>query len=68
MFLMAGHWNDTIETDKNKKPKSYEWKSCLKMMKSPDDFMTRLIKFKDIVDRNEVVPSNVAAVKSLFLG
>lgn len=67
MYLMAGHWNDTIEVDKNKKPKSAEWKACLKMMKSPDDFMKRLIEFKDIVDKNLVVQANVHSVKSLFL-
>lgn len=55
-LLMAGHWNDTIEVDKNKKPKSIEWKACLKMMKNPDDFLKRLIEFKDIVDKNLVVP------------
>jgi len=26
MYLMAGHWNETIEVDKNKKPKSVDWK------------------------------------------
>ncbi len=53
---MAGHWNDTIDIDKNKKPKSVEWKSILKMMKSPDEFLKRLVEFKDIVDKNQVVP------------
>lgn len=55
-LLMAGHWNDIIEVDKNKKPKSIEWKSCLKMMKNPDEFLKRLIEFKDIVDKNLVIP------------
>jgi hypothetical protein len=38
-FLMAGHWNDIIEVDKNKKPKSVEWKASVKMMKSPEEFV-----------------------------
>lgn len=56
MYLMAGHWNDNIEVDKNKKPKTPDWKACLKMMKSPEEFMKRLMDFKDIVDKNMVVP------------
>lgn len=49
---MAGHFNEAIELDAKKKPKSAEWKSCLKLMKNPEDFMKRLIDFKDIVDKN----------------
>lgn len=42
MYLLAGHWNETIEVDKNKKPKSVDWKQSVKMMKSPEEFVTRL--------------------------
>jgi hypothetical protein len=63
MYLMGGHWPDAIDVDKNKKPKSADWKACLKMMKSPEEFLKRLIEFKDIVDKNLVVPANVHAVK-----
>jgi hypothetical protein len=42
MLLMAGHWNENIDVDKNKKPKSLEWKAAVKMMKNPDEFVTRL--------------------------
>lgn len=47
---MGGFWNEAIEIDKNKKPKGWDWKSALKLMKNPDDFVQRLIAFKDIVD------------------
>jgi len=36
---MAGFWNEAIEVDKNKKPKSSEWKAALKLMKNPDEFV-----------------------------
>jgi len=39
---MAGHWADAIEIDKNKKPKSVEWKASLKLMKNPEEFLNRL--------------------------
>ncbi len=42
MHLMAGHWNEAIDVDKNKKPKSVEWKASVKMMKNPDEFVSRL--------------------------
>jgi len=44
--MMAGHWNEVIDVDKNKKPKNVEWKSCLKLMAKPEDFLKRLIDFK----------------------
>lgn len=49
---MAGFWPEAIETDKKGKPKGNAWKDCLKMMKNPEDFMNRLIGFKEIVDSN----------------
>jgi hypothetical protein len=36
---MGGFWNEAIEVDKNKKPKTWEWKSALKLMKNPEDFV-----------------------------
>jgi len=42
MLLMAGHWSEAIEIDKNKKPKSLEWKAALKLMKNPEEFLNRL--------------------------
>jgi len=35
---MGGFYNE-VEVDKNKRPKDVSWKSCLKMMKNPDEFM-----------------------------
>jgi len=51
-LIMAGFWPEAIEVDKNRRPKNNAWKDCLKMMKSPEDFMNRLIQFKDTVDMN----------------
>lgn len=67
IYLLAGFWPDAIEVDKNKKPKGVDWKSTLKMMKSPDEFVAKLMGFKDIVDQNLVPQSNVTAVKNLYL-
>lgn len=63
MFLLAGFFPEAIEIDKNKKPKSWEWKSCLKLMKSPEQFVQKLLDYKDIVDQNLVPANNVAFVK-----
>ncbi len=63
IYLLAGFWNECIEVDKNKKPKNCDWKSALKMMKSPEEFLKRLIDFKDTVDANLVPPANVLFVK-----
>jgi len=52
MYLLAGHWPENIEVDKNKKPKSVDWKSSVKMMKNPEEFVTRLQDFGRIVDEN----------------
>ncbi len=49
-YLLAGFWNDAVEVDKAKKPKNVEWKSSLKMMKNPEEFMQKLLTFKDVVD------------------
>lgn len=35
-YLLAGFFNEGIEVDKNKKPKSTDWKACVKMLKSPE--------------------------------
>lgn len=67
LYLLAGFF-DAIEIDaKSKKPKTVDWKSCLKLMKSPEDFLARLTGFKDTVDSNLVPASNVMAVKNLYL-
>jgi hypothetical protein len=50
IYLLAGYFNDAIEVDRNKKPKGVDWKSALKMMKSPDEFLQKLLSFKDVVD------------------
>jgi hypothetical protein len=63
MLLMAGHWNENIDVDKNKKPKSLEWKAAVKMMKNPDEFVTRLQDFGKLVDDNLVVAANVRIIK-----
>lgn len=34
------------------------------MMKSPEDFLAKLLSFKDVVDANQVPASNVNAVKN----
>jgi len=67
MYLMAGHWPDIIEVDKNKRPKSVEWKSCIKMMKNPEDFVLRLQDFGKIVDDNQVVAGNVKIIKETYI-
>jgi dynein heavy chain len=36
IYLLAGFFNEAIEVDKNKKPKNCDWKSALKMLKSPE--------------------------------
>ena len=66
-YMLAGFWPEAIEIDKAKKPKATDWKSCLKMMKSPDEFKAKLLGFKDTVDANLVPSTNVNAVKSLYL-
>ncbi len=50
ILLLAGFWPEAIEVDKAKKPKATEWKAALKMMKVPEEFLTKLLSFKDIVD------------------
>jgi len=45
MYLLAGFFPEAIDIDKNKKPKDVSWKAALKMLKSPDDFLSRLINF-----------------------
>jgi hypothetical protein len=67
MYLLASFWNEAIEIDKNKKPKNTDWKSVLKMMKNPDEYVKYLLSFKDIVDQNIVPLSNVAVVKNTYL-
>ena len=61
--MLAGFF-DAIEVDpKTKRPKSWDWKSCLKLMKSPEQFMDKLISFKNDVDANKVPGGNVTYVK-----
>jgi len=60
---MAGFWPEVIEVDKNKKPKSVEWPKCKLLMGNPQDFVNRLLSYKDRVDNNEVPQSNVNIVK-----
>lgn len=50
MYLMAGFFNEAIEVDAKKKPKKVDWPSAKKLMTNPEDFLKRLIDFKDIVD------------------
>jgi len=64
---MAGFFNEAIEVDKNKKPKDNSWKSCLKMMRSPDDFMKKLMEHKDIIDANLVPPANMRHVRDNYI-
>lgn len=67
MYLLAGHWNEAIEVDKNKKPKSVDWKQSVKMMKSPEEFVNRLQDFGRIVDDNIVVAGNVKIIKDQYI-
>jgi hypothetical protein len=68
MCILAGFWNEVIDVDKNKKPKTLDWKSCVKMMGNPLDFMNKLMNFKETVDANLVPNSNMNFVKSNYLG
>jgi len=52
MYLLAGFFPEGIDVDKSKKPKDVSWKSSLKMMKSPDEFLNKLLGFQAIVDAN----------------
>jgi len=67
VFLLAGFYPEAIEIDKSKKPKAWDWKSCLKLMKNPETFVEKLMGFKDIVDQNLVPASNVSFVKQHFM-
>jgi dynein heavy chain len=67
VWLLAGFFPEAIEIDKNKKPKNYDWKACLKLMKNPDQFVNILRGFKDTVDQNLVPPGNVDFIKKNYL-
>jgi hypothetical protein len=67
MYLLAGFFPEGIDVDKNKKPKDVSWKSTLKMMKSPDEFLNKLLGFQAVVDANQVNAANVAIVKKDYL-
>ena len=67
IYLLAGFWPEAIDVDKSKKPKACDWKSALKMMKSPEEFLSKLLGFKDTVDANLVNPANVTVVKNNYL-
>lgn len=63
---MAGYFNE-IEADKTKKPKSFDWKSAVKMMKNPKSFTEALSGFKTVVDAGDVPKANVDYVKANYL-
>lgn len=63
MWLLSGFYNEIDSDAKTKKPKAYDWKSAVKMMKNPKTFMDVLVGFKAIVNNNEVPAANVAFVK-----
>jgi len=67
IYLLAGFFPEAIEIDKNKKPKAIDWKSSLRLMKVPEEFLQKLLAFKDVVDQNLVPASNVNIVKSQYL-
>jgi dynein heavy chain len=67
IYLLAGYFNEAIDIDKNKKPKDISWKSALKLMKSPEEYLAKLLSFKDVVDANLVPAVNVNAVKNQYL-
>jgi dynein heavy chain len=67
IWLLAGFFNESIDVDKNKKPKAVDWKSALKMMQKPEGFLEKLLGFKDIVDANLVPQQNVQFVKNNYL-
>jgi len=48
MFLLANFFTSAIDIDpRSKKPKDPNWKNCVKMMKSPEQFVDTLKAFKD---------------------
>ncbi|KRW98533.1 P-loop containing nucleoside triphosphate hydrolase [Pseudocohnilembus persalinus] len=67
MWMLSGFWPEAIECDKLKRPKNYDFKYALKMMKNPEDFLQRLVAFKDTVDQNLVPAYNVNFIKQNFL-
>lgn len=64
---MGGFFPDGVAVDKNKKPLDVSWKSLLKMMKNPDDFMKRMIEHKGIIDQNLVPVPNMKFVEKEYL-
>lgn len=66
MWLMAGYFNE-IEADKARKPKAFDWKSAVKMMKNPKAFTEALSGFKTVVDAGDVPKPNVEYVKANYL-
>jgi len=36
-----------------------DWNSAKKLMANPEEFLNKLLNFKDIVDQNMVIPANV---------
>ena len=45
IWLLSGFYKE-IDSDKAKKPKSWDWKSSQKLMKDPQAFMSSLLAYK----------------------
>lgn len=65
IWLLAGYWSE-IEVDKNKKPKTCDWKYAQKIMMS-SSFVDTLKEYKDGVDQGLVCGTNIAYVKKEYL-
>lgn len=63
---MGGFYSE-VAVDKNKKPTDVTWKSCVKMMKNPDEFLKKLIDHKNIIDQNLVPTANMKYIKENYL-
>jgi len=43
--LLSGFYKE-IDSDKSKKPKVFDWKASIKLMKDPQAFISALLGFK----------------------
>jgi dynein heavy chain len=67
IWLLSSFYKE-IEFDKNsKKPKAWDWKAAVKLMKDPNAFKDALLGFKEIVNAGDIPPGNVAMVKKDYL-
>lgn len=56
-----------VEVDKNKLPKSLDWRNgCKKLMKEPNKLIDALTNFNNDINDNKVPPQNFAKIKPFF--